>query len=1406
MMLRITTLYQKLGGWPGRLYSLLWRGRCAMCDCEAQLRAVYTRINVTVKPVPVFAAFLVAILSSPFLSAQTNHALGRPVTPSSLHDPLVYPAENAVDGELSDSSRWLAAADPAGNTLVIDLAGPTTLRQAHVYSGYQSQSSSPIDGFGFESWDGFAWQPISGTTVSGDNYFATAYNFDSEVTTDRIRLVITDTDTSRLRDLALWSQPTNLYTGFAGGNRPLWVQQGYLNHAIGKPATASSSLLPDEPRFAVDGVVSSSSKWTSAVGAGESFEIELGASSTIEEAHVYNIIGSSTGIGELLVKFEFAGGSLAPTLGSLASANGITVSNLSTGSLANLFDNGAQDHMRISGDDNTEANTGDALANSAYLSFTVTIPGSVSIDLVSLAADLEVTNAYHYSDAAVFSSVDGFDSVAADTIGSIGLGSNGDLGPVVHTLNLVDPNDHDNGTNPGAGANVTAGDFDDLNDTSITFYIPWIDNSNSDTRYTDLDNLTLSAALVPSSAASSDFHLEAWNGSGWDPVPGASVSGSLDEEHLLTFASPVTTDRVRIINDSTATGDSGRLRIRELALWDQSLPLYTGMTGPGVTDPTTADVPIVALNQIGYQTDAPKRFTAPVAVDGVAFEIASEVDPSSILFSGTITGGRGDFSAFQPETPGPYVLSYTQDGKPKISSYPFLIQEDFIHDKFVRPCIQFMVDSRSGVGTHPSAWGGTPWRDGAYYSFEIPSLIYLHLTAPEVSRSMTSELDYDADKALALDPSYASSTFVETKEDSGFVAALQSYYNNYDAPLPGCPDALEVVHFGLGVTMERPDTLDWSGDPLPRHLHAQTREWFAWFLYTWPALRDHLPDSFYVACRDFTFDNWATSSGLDDSDLSNNQPSPLDVDPLWDPASYFGHDKHPFKGRHSPGHSILPNLMMWQVALREGRGDASTYLAAAQAQTQWIIDHIDWSNPASTKGQRMSEHKLMPGLIHFLRNHPAEAPPGLAAKIEAWADTIIARSDNMWDFRRYELVDAEGDGLIDWTLPKQTFKWNEPGNLAGFPACALSAAWTLDHAPAKQQRLRELSQAAIDCLFGRNPLNTGSASRPQFGFSDQETSWTPLWTGSAGHLDLCRGALASGPGSEHFPYNPEGTKRHPEGWVNFNASLNMGVAYLLADRSADPEPLAASFPLQISEILALPSGDPMAEFIELYNPTNQPVRLTGLTLAGGVSFTVPGGTPDLAPGARCLVVQDVTAFEATHGPGLPVIGTFTGDLDDSGEVLELGDVSGNSFVTIDAATLPGFSGHSNTDGLSGWRLSAQLNGSPGTSDSVTFVGDPAGDVDSDGVPNIVHHAVSGIDRAFVSPQFDLSGPNVVVRVTRNLAADDTALGLEWSTDLNGWQDADSPYSEIPSGDRLTEWSFAIPGDPASLFIRLRAQH
>ena len=64
-------------------------------------------------------------------AAAVNYALGKPVTVSSTYQ--TYYGSNAVDGVVSDASRWIGAATNTGNWLAIDLGAPISLQQAHIY-------------------------------------------------------------------------------------------------------------------------------------------------------------------------------------------------------------------------------------------------------------------------------------------------------------------------------------------------------------------------------------------------------------------------------------------------------------------------------------------------------------------------------------------------------------------------------------------------------------------------------------------------------------------------------------------------------------------------------------------------------------------------------------------------------------------------------------------------------------------------------------------------------------------------------------------------------------------------------------------------------------------------------------------------------------------------------------------------------------------------------------------------------------------------------------------------------------------------------------------------------------------------------------------------------------------------
>jgi hypothetical protein len=106
-------------------------------------------------------------------------------------------------------------------------------------------------------------------------------------------------------------------------------------------------------------------------------------------------------------------------------------------------------------------------------------------------------------------------------------------------------------------------------------------------------------------------------------------------------------------------------------------------------------------------------------------------------------------------------------------------------------------------------------------------------------------------------------------------------------------------------------------------------------------------------------------------------------------------------------------------------------------------------------------------------------------------------------------------------------------------------------------------------------------------------------------------------------------------------------------------PVAES--LRISELMYHPVDtgnpeDPNSEYIELLNIGAETINLNLVSFTAGIDFTF--GAVELVPGDRTLLVRDLTAFEATYGPGLPVAGQYAGSLNNAGERIELRDAAG----------------------------------------------------------------------------------------------------------------------------------------------------
>ena len=152
----------------------------------------------------------------------------------------------------------------------------------------------------------------------------------------------------------------------------------------------------------------------------------------------------------------------------------------------------------------------------------------------------------------------------------------------------------------------------------------------------------------------------------------------------------------------------------------------------------------------------------------------------------------------------------------------------------------------------------------------------------------------------------------------------------------------------------------------------------------------------------------------------------------------------------------------------------------------------------------------------------------------------------------------------------------------------------------------------------------------------------------------------------------------------------------------------------VGEVSALPGvGASDFEFLELQNIAATPLNIGGANFTKGIDFTFPGGFT-IAAGARVLLVANQSAFLQRYGAGAVIAGTFTGNLDNSGESIEVVDAIGEVILDFryENSWFPPADGGGRTlvvrntapnyatyDQPTHWALSGNAGGSPGAADA-----------------------------------------------------------------------------------------------------------
>lgn len=178
--------------------------------------------------------------------------------------------------------------------------------------------------------------------------------------------------------------------------------------------------------------------------------------------------------------------------------------------------------------------------------------------------------------------------------------------------------------------------------------------------------------------------------------------------------------------------------------------------------------------------------------------------------------------------------------------------------------------------------------------------------------------------------------------------------------------------------------------------------------------------------------------------------------------------------------------------------------------------------------------------------------------------------------------------------------------------------------------------------------------------------------------------------------------------------------------------------LKITEVHYNPPGpDDEFEFLELWNPDEKEIDLSGWSIEG-IRFVFPEGTR-AGPREVFVVAKDPTAFARLYGGQIRALGPYEGNLDGNGEILRVKDQGPGYPATVDFLRY-GTSGEwpAGADGAGRsieltdvtptrdndlgpyWRASLDPGGSPGRVEGVTPP--PSryhrGDANADGVTNL----------------------------------------------------------------------------------------
>ena len=237
-----------------------------------------------------------------------------------------------------------------------------------------------------------------------------------------------------------------------------------------------------------------------------------------------------------------------------------------------------------------------------------------------------------------------------------------------------------------------------------------------------------------------DFRVQFWRDGAWRDIPSATVANNRAAAIALPFDDTVdvTTDKLRLWVTASHQNVS---RVLEIVVWPASaggLPPLPGPTAHTDVLPRSEVVPLIYLNQSGFNLGKPKRFTAPTLPDGTRFEVRP-AGGGPALFSGALQKHIGDLTDFNPVEEREYVVVAGTN-----SSVPFRIGHWWLERVTYQNAIDFMVDARHYVGNDRSVCQGSfGWRDDHHFGWELHTLVPQFLSNPSAYERMPRQIRYE---------------------------------------------------------------------------------------------------------------------------------------------------------------------------------------------------------------------------------------------------------------------------------------------------------------------------------------------------------------------------------------------------------------------------------------------------------------------------------------------------------------------------------------------------------------------------------------------------------------------------------------------------------------------------------------